>query len=231
MTGARNRLERLADAISGLPDRDKLNAKKATFERTRELVESHLNELAKSRRRAGVVREVSDSHRLLAEVESGAVRTTQKRGRAIVTLISAGEINVTKLNEELEALKRSRTAFSGEVGQEWRTICAAIRESVGPLIDIAERVDPDAARRLRTLLQLFQEASIPETPEDVKRVKSAKADLSNELKRLPISGKVGTFLRAAITGRGDPRDLLDADVQRFLDEHQTLWTSLRVTLA
>jgi hypothetical protein len=231
MSGIRNRLERLADTISGLPDQDKLKAKKARLAGTRELAQSHLSALARSRFQAAALREVSDSPRLLTEVESGAVRTTRQRSRAMVPLISADEINEPKLNESLEALKRSRTSFSGEVSQEWRSICAAIRESVGPLIDIAERIDPEAARRLRTLLQLFPEASIPETPEDVKRVRAAKSDLSSELKKLPISGKVGTFLRAAITGNGNLRDVLDADVQGFLDAHPTLWTSLRVTLA
>jgi hypothetical protein len=231
MTVIRNRLERLADKISGLPQQEALTSKKKILEATVQKVDNHRIDLTKYRRQADALRKIRNDAQLLTEDERNALRTTQQRTRGISTLISQAEIDQRALNDSLEQLKRTNSNFKNQTNNAWLEACQQARERAEPLIEIAQKIEPEAARRLRQSLAPFFKEAVPETLRDIETISSAQAALSEEFKKLPIDGKIGAFLKDAIAGEGNPRTLLDADVQGFLNSHPNLWGSLRVTMA
>jgi hypothetical protein len=226
----RNLLERLEDKISGLPQQEALAGKKKIFDAMKEKINNHRDDLTKYRRQADALRKVCNDVHLLMADERTAIRVTRQRVRGISTLISATEIDQRALNESLESLKRTNLTFKSQAATAWQATSKQASERAEPLIEIAQKIEPEAARRLRQSLAPFLKEAVPETLEDVEALSSAQTTLSEEFKKLPVDGRIGAFLKDAIAGKGDPRVLLDADVQDFLDSQPNLWTSLRVTM-
>jgi len=156
------------------------------------------------------------------------------------TISTAGRLR-KKLAEKIGAIEGSDTQFS-TISEAAKSASAALTDRWNALLSkkilefeniakAAKDVNLKGSRSLeQTLLRLRGQATTPPKSSDsAQLIQQDLESLVDSVRTLGLEGPAGRFLVAAATGRGRARDLLNPEVEAFIERYN-LWDSLNIHL-
>ncbi len=172
------------------------------------------------------------------------------RGRLVTTAVDAADFSViqakslkkllqrarfgseNKISEHLDNLTKKAQALETQRNNAWARVQAEVL-AVDTICDIAATLQLDSVSTLQAAAGTFRRvtASPPSSKADSDMVVTARAQNKVAITNSGLTGNVKKILEGAIVGAGEPRLLLEEDVQQFLVEHPALWSLLKLKLA
>jgi len=226
-----SKLSQLAQRIRILPEIGSELAKIAIARRVSQDSSDVANGLATVLRQAPYIDELTRGGMVDAVNESIAFSIAQ--ARSLKKLVQRATFGSEKrISEHLDSLSNKKTAVERRRTELWAKVQAK-GDSVATILQVAETVNLESVATLRQAATLFKQAtaSPPQCKADVDNVTLADARNKAAIANSGLVGNVKKILDGAITATGDPRLLLEEDVQTFLKDHPALWSALKLKLA
>lgn len=227
-----SRLSQLAEKIKVLPKLDAERGRVAIVREVRQNAESVYIKLALARMQAPHIEALAKRDGLVGAVDQSidkAVAHAQSLKKLIQRETFGSENNISTVLENL-------TAIGGVVESKRTTAWAGVQSGSQPfetILSIAKRLRLNSVPNIEAAVSNFK--AVTRTPplncEERDRVTVARKDCQEAMANSGLTGNVKAVLEKAIEGNGDPRLLLEEDVQAFLKKHPTLWGALRLKLA
>lgn len=122
-------------------------------------------------------------------------------------------------------------AASREARDQWKRFIDQYIATFTELQSVSTRFGMRGNAKLSRALQWLKARSdsLPMSIQEADAIQKQMSEARQAMNQLKIEGKPGEFLKKAAAGKGNPLDLFDQEVKRFLDERQ-LWGLLRVTV-
>lgn len=227
-----NRLEYLEAQINGLPDQEALRSQLEIFNNVATSARERLVEFNKGKIQVGALRKISGTPSLLQTEFDRWQKVATNNSREITKLLNSPTPEQSQITPKLASLSRMTTEMLDRTENEWRSLCLAHQERAQTFKSLADRLDPHAAKELQeAAFRLRPGISVlPTNDEDIQIAIDAKETLNRIMGSLQIEGPVESFLQAALQGTAEAKSLLDPQVLAYLDEHPSLWRSLKVVL-
>jgi hypothetical protein len=227
-----NGLRQLEAQIKGLPDQEALKSQLEVFRNVANTAAERFAEFTKGKQQLKALRQISGDPSLLQSELDRWQRVGSNNSRDIARLLNSSSPEQSQITPKLAALSRMTTELKDRAATEWRVLCEAHQERAQTFKTLAERLDPKAARQLQEAAMFMRPGVTPLPTEElnIQIAIDARETLNRIMGSLQIEGPVERFLQAALQGTADAADLLDEQVQAYLNEHPSLWRSLKVVL-
>ena len=226
----------LVERMKSLPSKRKLKD-------VVEYLSTYRDRVEKSRVRfSEVTRVLQAVERISGDAKLAKARSDAKQAATKARKLRR-ELTQAKSDDEIiDSIKRKATenaviaiddltaAASREARDQWRRDLERRLKPFTELRDVAVQCGlPGGAELSRVLILLeTQLDSPPQSVNDADAIQATMNEARQALGQLGIEGKTGEFLKAAASGKGDPRKLFDAEVKTYFDE-RNLWELLRVS--
>lgn len=227
-----NGLDYLEAQINGLPDQEALRSQLEIFNSVANTASDRLVEFNKGKSQLSALRKISGSPSLLQTEFDRWQKVATNNSREITKLLKTPTPEQSQITPKLAALSRMTTEMLERTENEWRSLCDAHQERAQTFKSLADRLDPVAANKLQEATFRLRPgiSALPTNDEGIQIAIDAKETLNQIMGSLQIEGPVESFLQAALQGTAEARSLLDQQVLAYLDEHPSLWRSLKVVL-
>lgn len=97
------------------------------------------------------------------------------------------------------------------------------------IASVVQNLGAKGGRDFKQAVDNLKRNTIPKNDSEVDQANTAREALQEGIADLGLEGPFGRFLKATAEGGASPRDLLDDEIRRKMDEHK-LWDSFRVLL-
>ena len=156
--------------------------------------------------------------------------TQAKRLKRMIQRASFG--SEEKISEHLENLKKKKQAAETQKENAWAKVQSEVN-SVETILGIAANLKLDSVPVLQSAVGAFKKVTLapPTSTVEVDAVLVARKQIKGAVSNSGLEGNVKKILEGAIAANGDAKLLLEPDVQKFLKEHPSLWSSLKLKLA
>ena len=223
-------LKKLKARLEKLPQRKAEGYLAATFGDYTQKVAQFFKKLWKTHQDMGYASKVYSSSdydsKVLSELKK-AVREAKKLHHVIEedpqkATARATENKVVKLGDHAsKANTQCRDIWNQEIEEsiaKWEKIAGVVQD-----------LGAKGGREFNQAVDSIRMQSIPQSDNEVDKVKAAQKALQKGIAGLGLEGRFGEFLKATVEGGASPKDLLDDEIRKKMDEHQ-LWDSFRVWL-
>jgi hypothetical protein len=227
-----NGLQQLQAKIESLPNQTILQSKLEFFRNVKDLSDQLSLDLFDSMQKLNALRVITRSSIFLkVDLEDCQVSVRNVANEISVSLISERP-NSDQVSKKIAVMNNAVSNFLKKINTKWIDLCRAHQERVATFKPLVEKLDKVAFNKLREIeLAIRPESTaLPTTEEGIEVVANVLDSLTTIMNSLKIDGPIETFLQASLNGEGDPRALLDLNLQRYLDEHPAIWRSLKVVL-
>jgi len=174
--------------------------------------EAYSNEIIKKKVITELKKVIRDAKKISKEINNDAYRV---QSRAV-------ENKVTDMKTSTEsAATKLKDAWNKE-----------ITNNVSKWVGIAEVVNDLGAqggRDFKLAVDKLKRAAVPNTEEQVTKIKEEKNAVQNGISKLGLEGAFGKFLKLSAEGKASAKDLLNEEVRNKMDKYD-LWDSFRVIL-
>lgn len=141
------------------------------------------------------------------------------------------EIGKSQTDNKITRIRERNNEASDQINKDWKK---RLQEELKPLIPLVEIVKeaalPGNEKIIQALESLQSKTSLPpESIEQANEIGEFLVYLRQSLGDLDLEGPGGEFLKKAVKGRANAKDLLNKEVQEFLDE-KDLWGILTVNV-
>jgi hypothetical protein len=175
---------------------------------------------------------------LTGRADSAKIRPRLKRlakdAKDLSRLVQQQKVSAhSNRDDELTiAIREASTKIKTDVRNVWREFSEDKSRSYSQLADASSAARLEGCGALRLAAEKFQAAvqEVPSTRERAEGVTQAMQGVLRAVESLGLTGKVGQFLVASARGEGNPKTLFDPEVRGFLEEHDALWSLLRLRL-
>jgi hypothetical protein len=227
-----NKLLKLEDHLKSLPKQNILQSQVNIFETVISQISMRIDEYKSILNKIISLREISDDESLLINNEIRCKSSLKSTTGEISNLLNFEVVNADLVQGKLTSINRSISNLSADIGNEWLAICNSHKDRVSTFTPLVTRIDASSSARLKEVEFAIRPGvtSIPETDEDIKVIIDAKNALTVIMTSLKIGGPVEKFLQDAINGNGNPQSLSEPEVLAYLNNHPTMWNSLKVVL-
>jgi hypothetical protein len=226
-----SKLSQLAQRIRSLPDIESERRRIAIALRVSKNAKEVADRLAIILRQAPYIDELTRGGMVTAVNESISFSVAQ--AKSLKKLVRRGNFgSEQKISEYLDNLTKKTQSVEKKRDDLWATVQTKVR-TIETILQIAEAVNLDGVETLRLAASLYRQstASPPSSEADRDKVRSAHEGNKVAIANSGLTGNVKTILDGAILANGDPRLLLEEDVQKFFKDHPELWESLKLKLA
>ena len=230
-------------AMNDLVERMKSLPSKRKLKDVVEYLSTYRDRVEKSRvRLCEVTRVLQAVERISGDAKLAKARTDAKQAATKARKLRR-ELTQAKSDDEIvDSIKRKATenaviaiddltaAASREARDQWRRDLEGRLKPFTELRDVAVQCGLPGGAELSRFLKLLENrlGSPPDSVVDADSIQATMNEARQALGQLGIEGKTGEFLKAAASGKGDPRKLFDAEVKTYFDERK-LWDLLRVS--
>lgn len=226
-----SKVNQLAHRIRSLPDIDAVRSRVAVTRRVKQDAKSVVDALSKSILQAPYIDELARTNIVPALREAIIFSSSQaKMLKKLVQITNFG--SEQKISEHLDNLLKKMQSLETLSTSSWAKVQGEIR-SVQTVLDIARALSLGSVVRLEVASSTFKKttASAPSSSAETDLVKQARENSNAAIANSGLTGNVKKILEGAIAADGDPRLLLEDDVQTFLKTHTGLWDLLKLKLA
>ena len=225
-----NKLSTLAAQIRDEPNQDGFRQSKTQFKTIADKAEVVLKDLQEVGQQLLALEEIieDDSIRVAS---SQNLNNIHKSAVTIAKLINATTPASNQIiSPQINSLTENILAISNQATSYWTNASSSEVELSETFIELTSYYDPEAKKRIQETLAKFINviSSIPTSRNEINLYKSAKVALKDAMTGLNLDGPASSFLLSAMNGSGNPKDLLNKEVVEFLNQHPTLWKSLKV---
>jgi hypothetical protein len=224
-----SKLLELKARIEKLPELQKQkqnNAKVVTFKGK---VDHALSDVKKCAERRSFIQTVFPLAKLKKTVD--AVKHSKSQAARLSEKLNSDfdEINSNETDKKITRIGERNTLASEEIQKTWSKSVEDELKPLRPLIEIVqEALLPNHDVIAGQLANL--EAAIPTVPDSVDSAQGIRDELDalrESLADLELEGAGGEFLKKAVKGRANAKDLLKDEVREFLDA-KDLWGILKI---
>jgi hypothetical protein len=230
-------------AMNDLVERMKSLPSKRKLKDVVEYLSTYRDRVEKSRVRfSEVTRVLQAVERISGDAKLAKARSDSKQASSKARKLRR-ELTQAKSDDEIiESIRRKATenaviaideltaAASREARDQWRRDLERRLKPFIELRDVAVQCGLPGGIELSRVLTLLEARldSPPQTVDDADAIQATMNNARQALGQLGIEGKTGEFLKAAASGKGDPRMLFDAEVEAYFDQ-RNLWGLLQVS--
>ena len=225
-----NKLQRLESQLKSLPNQLQLKSQVALFTNVTVSVDAQSIDFNTTIHKLDALRSVRKVPGLLNRERQQCGSNLSKISNELTGLISAPHPIQDQISNKVGGLKRAVQELTSKVGVNWNDLCTSHKEQVTDITLIIEKVDTKALNQLRKVQSALTPGidGLPITEEGIKTVIDAIDWTRSAISSYGIDSSVQAFLQASRNGEGDPKCLLNPDVQKYLESHTSIWNSLKV---
>jgi hypothetical protein len=225
-----SRLEKLAQMVRSLPEMERERGRIAIAVRVGEEAAKTAQFLTFAHMQAPHIDVLADSK--IVQVVEDAVTSSTQQAKILKKLVRRENFGTEqKISEHLENLSKKLQGVETKRTDVWSKVQREVN-TVQTILEIAMTLKLESVPALTAAINNFKvaTASPPSTESDAQGVVDARKANTDAVANSGLSGNIKKILEGAIKSEGDPRLLLEADVQKFFREHPALWTSLKLKL-
>lgn len=139
------------------------------------------------------------------------------------------EIGKTDTDKKITRIRERNKEAQEQMKKEWKKRLLDELLPLNPLIEIAREAELPGSKAIATSAESLNSSVScpPQSLDEASKIRDSLNFLRNSLSELKLEGPGGEFLGRAIKGRADAKELLNEEVQEFLNE-KDLWGILRL---
>ena len=195
---------------------------------TERITEAHLGILACAQQRTQVLRVFPD---LKLKKTEDAVKQSKAQAARLVEKLNEDfhEISNAATDGKITRIRERTGEAKDQIKKEWKRRLAEELKPLLPLVEIVREAElPGHQEATASLDRLQESAAIPPAmANDATAIRNDLQELREVIAELALEGPGGEFLKKAVKGRADAKDLLKEEVQEFLTE-KDLWGILTI---
>jgi len=225
-----NKLQKLESQLNSLPIQTLLNSNASLFNNVINSIESQGIEIDTAVQKLSALRVIKKIPNLLKNERQLFRSSVSKISSEITLLINAQQPISDQVSSKVSALKRTVQSLTFKINEDWNNLCNSHNEQVAEIKPLIERLDVKAFIQLRKVESALSPGldALPITEEGMQVVIDAIEWTRTIVSTYGIADSVQVFLQASRIGEGDPKCLLEPEVQKYLESHPSMWNSLKV---
>ncbi len=139
--------------------------------------------------------------------------------------------NIEKADEQFTRISEIAKSSDRLIKNKWKDLIEKKVQDLESMVRVAKEANLSGSAQLQHFLDEVRKQSNnpPKTLEVAERVKGYLDNLIACVAELGLEGATGKFLVDAASGKGNPKDLCNPEIEAFINRHD-LWRLLRVKL-
>lgn len=227
-----SRLSDLAQKIKALPELNAERDRLTIVRIVRENAESSYKKWALVRKQAPHIEALAKRAGLVEAIDQSVTKAVAQ-AKNLKKLIERSNFGLEQnISDRLEDLRENVSTVERRKTEAWTRVQSEI-QPFETILTIAKSLRLDSVPNIQAAVDNFKKVTStpPSNREETDRVIAAVEGCRNAMVNSGLTGNVKIILEKAIEGNGDPKLLLEEDVQAFLKKHPALWGTLRLKLA